>query len=146
MKKVIPILLILFVLAQLIRIDKSVPTTDAQADLFAMNQAPDDIKAMVKGACYDCHSYETTYPSYTNVAPLSWWIKGHIKNGRGNTNFSEWGNYDAEKRRRKAGESAEKIELIHMPPKSYRFMHSEEAQFTDAQRQQLVGWFKSLVK
>jgi len=142
-KKILLLLVIFLILGQLIRIDKSVPETDAKLDLFAMNKAPADIKAMVKGACYDCHSYETTYPWQTEIAPASWWIKGHIKNGRQNINFSEWGTYDAGKRKYKGEESAEVLENLRMPPKSYRFMHTP-AQLSEGDRKKLADWFKRL--
>ncbi len=142
-KKILLLLLVLLILGQLIRIDKSVPDTDAQLDLFAMHDAPADIKAMVKGACYDCHSYETVYPWQTEIAPVSWWIKGHIKNGRLNTNFSEWGSYDKNKRKYKGEECSEVLEDLRMPPKSYRFMHTA-AQLSEDDRKKLADWFRKL--
>ncbi len=31
-------------------------------------------RAVVKKACFDCHSNETVWPWYSNIAPLSWLI------------------------------------------------------------------------
>ena len=47
--------------AQFIRPDRSVQAHDPGTDLLAMTQAPADISTSIKGACYDCHSYETEY-------------------------------------------------------------------------------------
>lgn len=147
MKKILkwlPILLLLFlIIAQFFPIDKTAPASDPKQDFISMKKPPIEVANMLKNACYDCHSHETKYPWYTSVAPLSWWIAGHIKNGRGNTNFSIWESYNANKKSHKIEESIEKIERIHMPPKSYRFMHSE-AQFSEAQRTTLINWLKSV--
>lgn len=41
-------------------------------------------------ACFDCHSNETKWPWYANVAPMSWIVEFDINNGRSIINFSEW--------------------------------------------------------
>ena len=47
-------------------------------------------RAFAVGACYDCHSNETKWPWYTNVAPVSWLVQGDVSSGRQTLNFSEW--------------------------------------------------------
>ena len=47
-------------------------------------------RALAVAACYDCHSNQTKVMWFEKVAPLSWWIKGHVDDGRGALNFSEW--------------------------------------------------------
>jgi hypothetical protein len=47
-------------------------------------------RAFAVGACYDCHSNETKWPWYTNIAPVSWLVQGDVDSGRGALNFSEW--------------------------------------------------------
>ena len=47
-------------------------------------------------ACYDCHSNETTWPWYSNVAPMSWLVQRDVDEGRGVLNFSEWDQPQAE--------------------------------------------------
>ncbi len=42
-------------------------------------------------ACYDCHSNETIWPWYSNVAPVSWLVQRDVEEGRDEVNFSEWG-------------------------------------------------------
>jgi hypothetical protein len=41
-------------------------------------------------ACADCHSNETKWPWYSYVAPTSWFVVGHVNNGRRYINFSNW--------------------------------------------------------
>ena len=79
--------LILLLLIQVFSIDKTNPPADPQDDFMTLTAPPVEIKTILKNACYDCHSNHTEYPWYTNIEPVSWWVKGHIKNGRRQVNF-----------------------------------------------------------
>lgn len=83
-------------------------------------------------ACYDCHSNETVWPWYTNVAPVSWLTTRDVEEGRRKLNFSEWGRGDQE-----YDESAETIEEGEMPPVYYGWAHAS-ARLTDGEKQQLI--------
>lgn len=87
--------------------------------------APADVKAILKRACYDCHSNETNWNWYAYIAPVSWLIVSDVKEGRGHLNFSVWGQYSEKKRRHKAGEIMDEINGGEMPLASYVRMHSE---------------------
>jgi len=67
---------------QFIRIDKSNPAADPSNDISQSLEIPEEVSSILKTSCYDCHSNETVYPWYSNVAPISWWIKQHINNAR----------------------------------------------------------------
>ena len=41
-------------------------------------------------ACFDCHSNETVWPWYSNIAPMSWLIQRDVDEGRRKLNYSEW--------------------------------------------------------
>jgi hypothetical protein len=47
-------------------------------------------RALVKQACFDCHSNETEWPWYSHVAPASWLIERDVRQARARLNFSEW--------------------------------------------------------
>ena len=81
-KKRLLILLGILLLIQLIRIDKTNPPIDPAVDFEPVVKPPDDVMVLLKSACYDCHSNETRYPWYSNVAPVSWWLKHHINEAR----------------------------------------------------------------
>ncbi|CAN5730190.1 heme-binding domain-containing protein [soil metagenome] len=74
---------------------------------------------LARGACFDCHSNETEWPWYTNVAPGSWLVQNDVDEGRATLNFSEWNRPQAE-----VDELFEVIEEGDMPPVSYRLIHS----------------------
>ena len=89
-------------------------------------------RTLAKRACFDCHSNETTWPWYSNVAPVSWLVQNHVDEGRRELNFSEWATANKE-----ADEAAKTVREGEMPPRSYLIAHPE-ARLTDAERAQLA--------
>ncbi len=132
----------LFVIIQFFRIDKTNPVVVQQNDFISVTNPPDDIKQILKTSCYDCHSYESTYPWYTNVAPISWWVKQHINEGREELNFSEWGTFSEKRKKHKLEEVYEEVDEEEMPLKSYLIVH-HDAKLTVEQKNDLVAWFKA---
>ena len=144
-KKILLALLIIFLLMQVIRIDKDNPSDDPTLDLVSQVEAPDEMKNLITIACYDCHSNSTIYPWYTNVAPVSWWVKGHINGARESMNFSKWFEYD-EHQQKEALEACSKVlEETRMPPLSYMIGH-KDAWLSDEQRTSLLTWFAQEAK
>ena len=47
-------------------------------------------RALAARACFDCHSNQTVWPWYAQVAPVSWLVQLDVDEGRGHVNFSEW--------------------------------------------------------
>jgi Haem-binding domain len=80
-------------------------------------------RAFAVEACFDCHSNQTNWPWYTNVAPVSWWVESHVKGGRSSLNFSEWN------RPQDTGVSdiVESIQGGSMPPSYYTLMPNHSA-------------------
>ncbi len=68
-------------------------------------------------ACFDCHSNDTYWPWYSNIAPLSWWIQDHVDEGRDELNFSEWSWANDE-----VDEIAESVMEDEMPPNYYNLV------------------------
>ena len=83
-------------------------------------------RELAVSACFDCHSNETVWPWYSNIAPFSWYIQSHVDEGRQILNFSEWN------RPQRSGEAAEAVREGSMPPLSYTLIHPK-ARLTDAQ-------------
>jgi mono/diheme cytochrome c family protein len=84
-------------------------------------------------ACADCHSNETVWPWYSNIAPVSWLVQRDVKQGRAACNVSEWGRED-----QKCDESAETVLDGEMPPATYRVMHPR-ARLDRAEREALIA-------
>lgn len=126
----------LFVAIQFIPVDRTNPPVESE--LFA----PDEVKQVVRKACFDCHSHETRWPWYSQVAPVSWWVADHVEHGRGDLNFSRWPLFDLEARKHLLGEIEEEISQDKMPLKSYRLGHPE-ARLTPEEKEILLNWARA---
>lgn len=144
-KKILKILLVVFIAIQAFRIDKTNPPVVASQDFIAMYKPSEAIANTLRNSCYDCHSNTSKYPWYSNVAPVSWLVKNHINEGREELNFSEWGTFTAKRKSKKLEDIVEEVEAGEMPMKPYVLMHSE-AKMSSEQREALVNYFKELGK
>jgi Haem-binding domain len=127
------VLLVLLVLAQLVRVDRTNPPVMSDVP------APPEVKAALRRACYDCHSNETAWPWYSQVAPISWLLAYDVGEGREDLNFSTWQQYDEKKRKKKLKETVETVNEGEMPPWYYVLVHPD-ARLPDRDRQALAAW------
>jgi len=132
-------LLIAFAVLQFFRGDYPEVRMENPADIHHTVEISPEVSGMLRAACYDCHSMETKYPWYSKVAPISWLILPHIREGREELNFSEWENMSRRAKVKMLKETAEEVEGQQMPHPQYLRAHPE-ARLTDAQRQILVEW------
>ena len=135
-------LLVVLFLIQFIRIDKVNPSSPANQDFIVVEKPPTEVANILKNACYDCHSHQTAYPWYTNIAPFAWMIRSHIKGGRQQLNFSTWSAYELKKKQHKLEEIAEEVAENKMPMKSYTWLHPE-AKLSETDKATLINWVKS---
>ncbi|MCF6351389.1 MAG: heme-binding domain-containing protein [Cyclobacteriaceae bacterium] len=142
-KKIFLGLLAAFVVMQFFRIDKTNPESDPNHSMFVVEQMPQEVKSIIKTACFDCHSNQVTYPWYSNVAPVSWLVKDHINEARDELNFSEWGTYTMKRKLHKLEEIEEEVGEGEMPLPSYLLAHSN-AKLTKEQKNKLIIWAKKL--
>src|SRR6185369_2288181 len=122
-KRIVLALAVIFVLMQLYRPSRDNPPVDQSKTMEKSMQIPANVQAILSRACSDCHSSKTTYPWYSNVAPVSWFLASHIEDGRREMNMSEWATYSAKKKRRKLQEICEQVNKKEMPLPSYLWMH-----------------------
>ncbi len=132
MKKFIAFLVVVIVGIQFIPVERTNPPVQSDID------APANIKAILKKACYDCHSNETNWVWYTKVAPASFLSVKDVNEGRKKINFSEWGNYTNKTEKIKE-EIWEEVREENMPPWQYRVVHSE-AKLTQEEKNLLRNW------
>ncbi len=134
---------VLFVVIQFFRIDKTNPEVVQGNDFITVTNPPESVAKTLKTTCYDCHSNESKYPWYSNLAPVSWWVKDHINEGRDELNFSEWGTFTDKRKAKKLGEVVEEVEEGEMPLPPYLITHSD-AKLTEVQTKELIDFFKYL--
>ncbi len=88
-------------------------------------------RALAKRACFDCHSNETTWPWYSDVAPVSWLIARDVQEGRQKMNLSDWGTGNRDVKR-----AAKVVTSGEMPPWYYVTLHPN-ASLSAEEKQQL---------
>ncbi len=95
--------------------------------------------AVLDRACRDCHSNDTRWPWYTNVAPVSWFVIDHVNHGRRHFNYSDWAQYAPEDARRILENTCEYARQGSMPRPSYLWMH-RDARLSDVDVATLCDW------
>ena len=78
-----------------------------------------ETKATFDRACGNCHSHETVWPWYSNIAPVSWLVQHDVDEARSNFNVSTVLSKD------EGDEAAEEVLKGAMPPKVYVLGHPE---------------------
>jgi hypothetical protein len=95
---------------------------------------------LAQRACFDCHSNETVWPWYSNIAPVSWLIQRDVDEGRRVVNFSTW-----DQPQHEAGEAWEVVQVGYMPPSYYVLMHPE-ANLTPEETSALVDGLRQSLR
>jgi len=85
-------------------------------------------------ACADCHSHETRWPDYSKVAPVSWLVSNHVRDGRRDMNISMPDEVDVT-------EAVAQIRENRMPPTDYQLMHPE-ARLDEKEKAELISGLK----
>ena len=138
LKRLIFVSLALFIAIQVVRPARTNPASDPGKAITKRLAVPADVKAILDRSCRDCHSHDTEWPWYSNVAPISWNVISHVNDGRGSMNFSDWPEGPEE-----AGDLLDKVckevKNGHMPIPQYTWLHSA-SKLTDADRKRLCEW------
>ncbi|HRH38632.1 MAG TPA: heme-binding domain-containing protein [Flavobacteriales bacterium] len=142
-KKILVIAAGVFLVAQLAQPDRSDIASDPSHDLIASTHPSPEVEGMLRTACYDCHSSHTTYPWYSYVTPVNFWLQHHVDEGREEANLSEWTTLPERKRAHFVDEAEELIGEGEMPLPSYTWIHGDADLNTD-QRKLLGDFFQGL--
>lgn len=138
-KKIIIILIAIVVLIQFYPMDKPTVTIDNPNDLITTSNVPKNISTLLKNACYDCHSNESTFPWYSNVAPVKWMLYDHISEAREELNFSNWNSLETDDKADLLDDISSMVLEEEMPLKGYTILHSE-ANLSEADRELIATW------
>lgn len=130
---VIGVLLAAFLAIQFVPVDRSNPPVEGDVP------ASSEVKAVLKRACYDCHSNETVWPLYSYIAPASWMVAKDVREGRDHLNFSTWPQIDTQEQIEKMHEVWEEVADGEMPPWFYTPVH-RDAQLTSEDKTLLRNW------
>ena len=138
-KRILIVLLIIFVLIQFIRPEKNKSEGMSPNDISTIYPVPDSIQTILKVACNDCHSNNTRYPWYAEIQPVTWWLNNHIVDGKKDLNFSEYTKYRIRKQYIKFEQIIELVKENAMPLASYTWIH-KDAILSDREKQAIINW------
>lgn len=136
--KLLAVMVLAFAAIQVVPVDRSAPEDHQPLSI-------DDVAVanLMERACVDCHTNHTSWPWYSRVAPVSWWVVDHVQEGRSELNLSRWGDLDDRRRDHKLEELIEMVEDGEMPLSSYTWGHPD-ARLTDDERETLIRWARSI--
>src|SRR6185295_2197446 len=103
LKRIGACLIIALVLAQFVPVARSNPPERGKP------AAPTEVLMVLQRACYDCHSNETVWPWYAQIAPASFLIANDVNEGRKELNFSLWEQYNETRKAKKKKEIAKEV-------------------------------------
>ena len=124
-----------FLLLQLVRPPVDPPKGGHGQSLLNSDKLDPQVKIVLRRACADCHSYETRWPWYARIAPISLFLAKDVQLGREKLNFSEWPT-DPEI---ELEEIYDVIERRVMPPRNYVRLHAD-ARLTERERELILKW------
>ena len=139
-KKILFIGLIIFLLIQLYQPARNISfEQDITGNFTKVYNVPKNVEIILRTSCYDCHSNNTYYPWYSYIQPVRFFMESHIKEGKENLNFNEWGNYSDRKQNNKLDRIAKQIKSNEMPLSSYTMIH-KNAILTASQKKEVLDW------
>lgn len=133
---------LVFVAAQFVPTDLTNPPVDESRNFKARLHVTPEVGAIISRSCYDCHSQQTRMPWYSRVAPMSWLLAEHVRDGRHAMDFSDWAAYDAEEQDLLLQNTCRVVKRGAMPIPSYLYMH-RDAKLSDRDVQTLCDWTNS---
>jgi cytochrome c551/c552 len=128
--------LILLAAAQLVQPETPNPRVNPARRLWSDSHMNPRVTEIMQRACGNCHSYETKWPWYVKISPVSWFMARHVEQGRAKLNFDEWSSAAAADQLEEIYDSIAKKK---MPLWSYLLMHPE-ARLSQADRDTLLAW------
>lgn len=141
-KQILLVLLTLFIVIQFIQPARNISRQGFSTDLTKTFSVPDHVLIILQNACYDCHSNNTKYPWYAGIQPAAWLMASHIKEGKANLNFSEFGANSNRKQQSKLQAIANSIKDETMPLWSYNLIHKNASLSAD-EKILLLEWISA---
>ena len=142
-KKILIGVLVFLVVIQFIRPARNISNEATPNEIGLKYTVPDEVRAILKHSCYDCHSNNTKYPWYADVQPVGWWLQWNISDGKEHLNFSEFSTYTVKKARHRFEDIEDAATNGWMPLSSYTWLH-EGTKLNPEQAKILATWAAGL--
>ena len=137
--KILIMVLTVLIAIQFFQPDRNINTQPMLSDIKNHFNVPENVAGTLQTACYDCHSNNTRYPWYTNIQPVGWILAKHIKDGKADLNFNEFGNYSPRRQESKLKAIRNSIKDGSMPISSYTLLHSN-AKLSEESKALIIDW------
>lgn len=145
-KKILIIGLVIFLLMQLYQPARNKDNGEVlPSHITRLYHMPDSVQLIFAATCYDCHSNNTKYPLYSYIQPARFMMERHIRNGKKDLNFSEFGNYSKRRQESKLERIIKQVQSGEMPLASYTFLH-KNSKLTSRQRETIINWVDTTLK
>lgn len=138
-KKIGLVFLTIFIAIQFIQPVRNISGQVVPTDISKTVPVTAPVNAILETACFDCHSNNTSYPWYASVQPFGWILNGHIRKGKAELNFSEFGSYPIRRQKSKLKSIASQLNDNAMPLASYTWMH-KKARLSIKQKAMVIEW------
>lgn len=139
LKRILIFLLIVVVAIQFVQPARNSNLQGTALSITNQFNMPNDVKRLLRSSCYDCHSNNTRYPWYAKLQPMAWLLADHIKNGKADLNFDEFGSYPKRRQLSKLKSIAGSIKDGSMPIGSYTWIH-RYAKLSEENKATIINW------
>ena len=133
------IFILLLIGIQFIKPQRNAGIAAGDKDITHTVSVPPAVLSILEKSCYDCHSNHSNYVWYFDIQPVGWWLQNHINEGKGELNFSEFGNYSAKKQKHKLKEITKQLREQEMPLSSYTLVHTD-TKINSTQIELVANW------
>ena len=145
MKKLLLVLLIIFIAIQFIKPKKNIHSGAQTADISIIYPVPANVNTILVKACKDCHSNNTRYPWYNKMQPVAWFLDNHVRDGKRSFNLNEFATYKIARQYDKISEVKKQIDKGDMPLSSYTLIH-KDAILSDSEKDIVITWSEDIRK
>lgn len=146
--KIVKIISIVFVVVivgiQFVPTSRNESDVIHDTDIRTLYVVPERVGSIFKTSCYDCHSNNTNYPWYNKVQPASWFLEKHIKEGKDELNFNEFGTYSLRRQKSKLKSIGSQIADGQMPLSSYTLIH-RESKLSQSDKIIVIAWVDKMI-
>jgi hypothetical protein len=132
-------LIAVLIVLQFFQPEQNYAPIDPELDMLELLAPPEPVAVLIRNACYDCHSNQTIYPWYNWISPVSLYLYKHIKKGKEDLNFSEYGLLDKADKIGAFADFCDVVDAGSMPLQSYMLIH-KDARLTQEERETLCNW------
>lgn len=140
-KITLTVIVVLLVGIQFIPRDHNEQSNVSPNELTKVYVVPPKVSSILKKSCYDCHSNNTNYPFYARIQPMRYLMDGHVRKGKEELNFNDFGAYSSRKQRSKLRAIGESLEEGSMPLSSYTLIY-RNAVLSKEDKALIMGWVK----